>query len=368
MSKKFKYVDPKKVMDSSDQLIRVLDIDGKLIDSKYKTSLSNEKIIEAYTWMVRSRQQDTYMTQLQRQGRMLTFAPNFGEEALQVATSLAMEKDDWFLPAFRSNATMLHLGVPMINQMVYWNGNERGSKIPEGVNVLPVNVPIATQYSHAAGVAYGMKLLGKKNVAVTIIGNGGTAEGEFYEAMNVSSIHNWPVVFTVNNNQWSISTPEHLETKATIAAKAHAVGIPGVRVDGNDLLASYEVMKEAVEWAKEGNGPVLVEFYTWRQGVHTSSDNPRIYRTEEMEKEKEKWEPMHRIKNYMIEKGFWTEEQDQKLWEDSLTLVKETYEESMKMHDIPVDEVFDYTYEKLPPYLERQKAEAKEWFEKKGGK
>ncbi|TDV23573.1 pyruvate dehydrogenase E1 component alpha subunit [Mycoplasmopsis mustelae] len=357
----FKFVKPGNIMFSKDEIIRFLDIDGKLT-KEGKTNepkLSQEELLKAYKFMVLSRRQDEYMTQLQRQGRMLTFAPNFGEEALQVASAMALQKDDWFVPAFRSNATMLYMGMPIKNQMLYWNGNERGSKTPEGINLLPINIPIATQCSHAAGLAYAAKLLGKKVVSVSFVGNGGTAEGEFYEAINTSAIWKWPSVFCVNNNQWSISTPEHLETGSeTIAAKAAAAGIPGIRVDGNDFLASYVVMKEAVEFAREGNGPVLVEFITWRQGPHTTSDNPRIYRTIEQEKENEKWEPMHRIENYLFAKKFLTEEQKKQIWDEALLQVKEAYQQSLEELDVALDEVFDHTYQNLTPELLEQKQEA----------
>nr|WP_318023929.1 pyruvate dehydrogenase (acetyl-transferring) E1 component subunit alpha [Mesomycoplasma molare] len=346
-------------MFSKNDLIRFLDIDGKLIDPKNEPKLTKEQLIKAYKFMVLSRRQDEYMTQLQRQGRMLTFAPNFGEEALQVAAAMSLEKDDWFVPAFRSNATMLYMGMSVKNQMLYWNGNERGSVSPNGVNLLPINIPIATQCSHAAGIAYAAKLMKKPIISMSFIGNGGTAEGEFYEAINTSAIWKWPSVFCVNNNQWSISTPEHLETGSeTIAAKAAAAGIPGVRVDGNDLLASYAVIKEAVDYARAGNGPVVVEFVTWRQGPHTTSDNPRIYRTVEQEKENEKWEPMHRIENYLEFKGFLTKEEKEKIWEEALNQVKDAYQESLKELEVDINEVFDYTYEKLTPELEEQKAEA----------
>ena len=346
-----------------DDIYRVLDVNGDLIDKNYKTKFANKDLLEAYEFMVLSRQQDTYMSQLQRQGRILTFAPNFGEEALQVATSAAMEKGDWFVPAFRSNATMLHLGVPVMSQLLYWNGNEKGSKMPENVNVLPINIPIATQISHAAGIAYGMKMKKKNNVAITIIGNGGTAEGEFYEAINFAAIHKLPTVITVNNNQWSISTPQKLESGSkTIALKAVAMGIPAIKVDGNDLLASYEAMVEAVKYSKEGNGPILVEFETWRQGPHTTSDNPRIYRTEESEIAAEKWEPFHRIEKFMFDNKIMTEDQKTKIWSDKLEIIKTEFKKSLDNLDVSIDEVFDYTYEKLTPELAAQKAEAVAYF------
>ncbi|OYD26771.1 pyruvate dehydrogenase E1 component alpha subunit [Mycoplasma testudineum] len=365
MNKNFKYVNPEKVMDKETDLVRYLDKDGNLTPEgkKNKTTLSNEELIRGYEFMVRSREMDKYMTQLQKQGRMLTFAPNFGEEGLQVATAMAMDpKIDWMVPAFRSNATMLMLGVPMVHNMVYWNGSEEGSRIPEGVNVTPIAITIGAQYSHAAGISYGMKLEKKANpkskqaVAVTIVGNGGTAEGETYEAMNMASIQEWPAIFTVNNNQWAISTPGHLESKAVIAAKAHAAGIAGVRVDGNDLLASYEVMKEAIDYARETSKPVLVEFVTWRQGVHTSSDNPRVYRTEEVEKKMEEWEPFHRIEKYLIDNKIYSKKQQEEFLLKAQEEVKAAYEESLKVIEkIEPTEIFDHTYATLTPELKEQR-------------
>lgn len=362
---KYKHININNFNQDSKKMFRILDFKGNLIDKNYKPQLSKQKLIEAYNFMVLSRQQDNYMTQLQRQGRMLTFAPNFGEEALQVAVSSAMDKEDWFVPAFRSNATMLHLGVPLENQMYYWNGNEKGSRMPEGVNVLPINIPIATQYSHAAGIAYAMKLKGAKTASVTFIGDGGTSEGEFYEAMNVASIHKWPVVFCVNNNQWAISTPNNLESASqTIAAKSIAVGIPGIRVDGNDLLASYEVMIEALHYVKSGQGPILVEFITWRQGPHTTSDNPRIYRTEKQEKEAEKAEPFHRIEKYFLDKKILTSQKKEEIWSEKLKEVKEAFQKTSKNLDETIDEIFDFTYETLPPELLEQKEELRSFLKK----
>ncbi|CAM9117346.1 pyruvate dehydrogenase (acetyl-transferring) E1 component subunit alpha [Mycoplasma marinum] len=364
--KKYKYIDKNKVWQDEKEFFRFLDVDGKLINKNFKTTVSKEELLRAYKYMILSRQQDTYMSQLQRQGRMLTFAPNFGEEALQVAAALSLKKEDWLVPSFRNNAAMLMKGVPLKNQFLYWNGNEKGNYMPEDVNVFPINIVIATQYSHTAGIAFALKQQKKKAVAMTFIGDGGTSEGEFYEAMNIASVHNWPAVFCVNNNQWAISTPTHLETSAaTIAAKAAAVGIPAIRVDGNDLIASAEIIKEAVEYSREGNGPILVEFLTWRQGPHTTSDNPRVYRTKEREEKEEKWEPIHRIKNYLIEKNIWTEDEDKKLWDEYLELVKSAYQESLKENNREVEDVFKHTFEEMTPELKEQQEVAIQ-FEKEG--
>ncbi|WP_041594234.1 pyruvate dehydrogenase (acetyl-transferring) E1 component subunit alpha [Mycoplasmopsis fermentans] len=369
MKTKYKYVDVNKIMDDPNKIIRHLDIDGKVIEKNYKAPLSNAEVLEAYKWMVLSRQQDTYMLQLQRQGRMLTFPPNLGEEALQIATAMAMENKDWFVPAFRSNAAMLRLGVPMIDLIRYWNGQEWGCNHPKDVNVMPVNIVIATQISQCAGIAYAQKQLKTGGVAISFIGNGGTTEGEFSEGVNIATVQEWPAVFCVNNNQWAISTPNSEESRsATIAAKAHAFGCAGVRVDGNDLLASYEVIKEAIDYARKESKPVIVEFLTWRQGPHTTSDNPKLYRSEKDEKENEKWEPMHRIERYMKDKKIITEKEKEKIWADALEQVKKTYEESLKDINTKLEDIFDYTYEKLDDDLLEQREEAIKFWQAKGGK
>ncbi|WP_027120399.1 pyruvate dehydrogenase (acetyl-transferring) E1 component subunit alpha [Mycoplasmopsis lipofaciens] len=366
---KYKYVDVTKVMDDPNKIIRYLDVDGKLIEKNYKCPLSDEQLKEAYEWMVLSRQQDTYMLQLQRQGRMLTFPPNLGEEALQIATAMAMEKKDWFLPAFRSNAAMLRLGVPMVKLISYWNGQEQGNNFPKDVNVLPVNIVIGTQISQCAGVAFAHKVNKTGAVAVSFIGNGGTTEGEFAEGVNFAAVQEWPAVFCVNNNQWAISTPNSEETiSSTIAAKAHAFGCAGVRVDGNDFLASYAVIKEAIEYARNESKPVIVEFLTWRQGPHTTSDNPKLYRTKELEEEQEKWEPMHRIEAFLKSKKLLTDAEKEEIWTRKMAEVKAAYEESLKTINTKIEDVFDYTFAELDYDLKAQKEEAIQHFKNKGGK
>lgn len=366
---KYKHINPETIPLNEKEMFRVLDDDGNVIDKNYKQVVGDDQLLKGYEYMVLSRQQDTYMAQLQKQGRMLTFAPNFGEEALQVATAMAMDSKDWFLPAFRSNAAMLYLGVPLVNQITYWNGQELGSKMPLGVNVLPINIVIGTQISQAAGVAMGMKSRNEKNVAVTFIGNGGTTEGEFYEALNFAAIWKWPLVVCINNNQWAISTRNERESVSkTLAAKGVAAGVPGVRVDGNDLLASYEIISEAIEYAKEGNGPIIVEFVSWRQGQHTTSDNPRIYRTVEEEKEAEKSEPFHRIEKYLIDNKIIDQDKISKIWENKLEEVKVAFNKSVENINTKIEDIFDYTYEKLDEDLMKQKKNAVEFFSNKGGK
>jgi pyruvate dehydrogenase E1 component alpha subunit len=346
---------------------QLLNSEGKLNSFVKTTLLSDKEAVEAFRWMLLQTRFDEKVGQMQRQGRMLTFISNSGEEALQIATAMAMnKKDDYLVPAFRSNLAAIYLGVTIEQQITYWNGQERGSMYNPGVNVLPVNIPIATQCSHAAGIGYALKLLNKKGVAVSFIGDGGTSEGEFYEAMNMAAIHKWNTVFCINNNQWSISTPRKFQSiSPTYASKAIGFGIPAIRVDGNDLFASYEAMKEALEHARSGKGPVLVEFLTYRKGPHSSADNPKLYRTEDYEKEQIKKDPVIRMRTYLTTKKLWNEKMEQEWAEKCDKEIMDAYNSSVKTINSTLDEVFDYTYATLTDELREQKAEAQALVDKK---
>ncbi|WP_027332937.1 pyruvate dehydrogenase (acetyl-transferring) E1 component subunit alpha [Mycoplasmopsis gallinarum] len=363
---KFKYIQPDKVMSDPKEMIRFLDVNGDLIDKNFETSASKEQLLEMYKIMIRSREWDLYALTLQKTGRLGTFAPNLGEEAVLSAIGYALEKDDWFVPHYRVLASQLSRGIPMENIYLYWRGSELGSKFKKDVNVLPMQVVIGSQISMADGVAYALKMEGKNKIALTTIGNGGTNEGEFHEGLNLASVRDLPVVFAIINNQWAISVPERNSYKVkTLSQRAKSYDIPGIRVDGNDLLASYEVAKEAYQYAREGHGPVLIEFVTWRQGQHTTSDDPRVYRTKEEELEHEKWEAMHRIEKFLMDKGYLTEELRTQYIEEAKNEAKEAYEKSTEiLNSESFDDIYDYTYAELTDELKAQK-EANRRFLKK---
>jgi pyruvate dehydrogenase E1 component alpha subunit len=302
---------------------------------------------------------------------MLTFAPVQGQEAAQIGTMAALDKNDWISPAFREHAAMLYHNVPLENIYLYWFGNERGSRVPDDVNVLPVNIPIGSQFGHASGLAYASKLLkNNKQVAVTYIGDGGTSHGEFYEGLNFAASFDAPMIGIIQNNQWAISTPRRKATKAdTLAQKAVAVGIPGIQVDGNDVLAMYAVVKEAAERARKGEGPTLIEAFTYRLGPHTTSDDPTIYRKNEEVEEWKKKDPLIRFKVYMESKGLLDDAKEAKLDEELEAIVKATFEKVEKEGPIvAVDEVFDFTYETLTDELKEQKEYYKNFLKETAGK
>lgn len=331
------------------EMLEILDKDGKIINPTLDPKLDKETLLKMYKTMTLGRVADLRAVQYQRQGRMLTFAPNIGQEATQVGAAAAMQQGDWLSPAFRELNLMLYRGVPLSNIYLYWYGNENGSKFPRETNVLPVNIIIGSQIAIAAGIAMASKKQGKNEIALATIGDGGTSHGDFNEALNFAGAMEAPLVVLVQNNQWAISTPRSVATKAeTIAQKAIAAGIKGIQVDGNDPLAMYVAMKEAREHALK-TGPVLIEAVTYRIGAHTTSDDPSLYRDE---KEVEEWklkDPNERLKKYLISQKLWSEEEDVALDEENNKYVQEVFAETEKSGLLELEEVFKYTYDEMTP-------------------
>ena len=343
---------------------QVIDKVGKVVNEKYEPKLDDDTLLKMYKTMLLARIADEKALQYQRQGRMLTFAPVKGQEAAQIGPMAVLDDGDWLSPAFREQAAFLYKGVTLEQAYLYWYGNEQGSVYDEGVRVLPVNIPIGSQIGHAAGLAYAEKLKGNKQVALTYIGDGGTSHGEFHEGLNFAAVYNAPMIVIVQNNQYAISTPRARQTKSeTIAQKAIAYGIPGVQVDGNDVLAMYQAVKEAKERALKGEGPTLIEAYTYRLGPHTTSDDPSIYREDQ---EVEEWllkDPLIRFKNYLIHKKLWDEKKEEAERAKTTEYVGETFKKVEKSTAPTIDDVFDHTYAELPEYLKRQKDEHRAFLE-----
>ncbi|MDY0278821.1 MAG: pyruvate dehydrogenase (acetyl-transferring) E1 component subunit alpha, partial [Acholeplasma sp.] len=269
------------------EMLQILDHEGKIVNDKLEPKINKDTLLKMYRTMVLGRVADEKALQFQRQGRMLTYAPNIGQEAAQVGPMAALKGNDWLVLAFREFNAMLYKGVTLEQAFLYWYGNERGSRYADEVKVLPINVPIGSQINHAAGVAYASKLQKKDEVAIVFIGDGGTSHGEFHEGMNFAATFDVPMITIIQNNQYAISTPRHKATKAkTLAQKAIAYGIPGIQVDGNDPLAMYVAVEEARKRAIKGEGPTLIEAVTYRIGPHTTSDNPKLYREDA---EVERW-------------------------------------------------------------------------------
>lgn len=346
------------------KVLQILDSEGQVILPKLEPEIDEQTLLKMYKTMTLGRIADIKAIQFQRQGRMLTYAPNLGQEAAQIGPMSAATQNDWLAISFREINAMLYQGVTLKQLFLYWYGNEQGSHFDESVKVLPINVPIGSQISHAAGLAYAAKVQKKDEVVIAYIGDGGTSHGEFHEGINFGSVLHVPMVIIVQNNHWAISTPRSKATKAeTIAQKAIAYGIPGIQVDGNDVLAMHLATKEAIKRAKSGLGPTLIEAITYRMGPHTTSDNPKLYRSDdEVEQWKEK-DPLKRLKNYLLNKGIITLQSDEALNQELQDHILEIFKQVEATGLESLEEIFDYTYESRTPRLEEQYQNIKKYYE-----
>jgi pyruvate dehydrogenase E1 component alpha subunit len=292
---------------------------------------------------------------LQRQGRFGTYAPIWGQEACQVGSTYPLQKGDWVFPAFREIGATLMMGVSLKSFYLYWMGNEIGSRSPEGINVMPVSVPVGSQTLHAVGAAWAAKIKGDKIVTIAYFGDGATSKGDFHEAMNFAGVFKTPTIFFCQNNQFAISVPRSLQTASkTIAQKAIAYGFDGIQVDGNDLFAVIMATKEAVEKARSGAGPTLIEGVTYRFGPHTTADDPTKYRKEE---EIEPWKPLDplvRLRLYLKGRGLWNEEVETRITEEAQKEIDQTVKEAEAVPTPEVEEIFKYVFAEMTPPLKEQ--------------
>ena len=340
-----------------DNVFMIIDNEGVVINAKLMPELDDKTTIDAYKAMLFARIADEMAVSYQRQGRMYTYPPNCGQEAVSVAAGMIMNENDWLVPAFRELGAMLAKGVTMKEVFLYYMGNEEGSNFKNANHVLPVSIPISSQLLHGVGIGKSINYLKKEEVVFTFNGDGGTSQGDFFEALNFAGVWKVPVVFTVQNNQYAISVPVHNQTKSiNLAIKASAFGLPGIKVDGNDLFAMYAAYQEAYKFAKSGNGPVLIEAFTYRKGAHTTSDDPTKYRSKEEEETWEKADPLKRMRKFMDKKKLWQEDEE-KLIEKYKKEIDIQFTEAENFKSYQLDDVFQHTYVDMPDDLKKQKAD-----------
>jgi pyruvate dehydrogenase E1 component alpha subunit len=336
------------------KMFQMLKPDGTLKLGE-KPPLNDQEVYSLYQKMLFTRLADQRALMLQRQGRMGTYAPIWGQEACQIGSSYLLQKGDWVFPAFRELGATLMMGISLKSIYLYWMGNEEGSRAPEGINVMPVSVPVGTHPLHAVGVAWAAKLKGEKIVTMAYFGDGATSKGDFHEAMNFAGVFKTPTIFFCQNNQFAISVPRAIQTASkTIAQKAIAYGFDGIQVDGNDLFAVFSAAKEAVGKARSGGGPTLIEGVTYRFGPHTTADDPTKYRKDE---EIEPWKPLDplvRLRLYLKEKGLWGEEVEKRLTEEAQKQIDQAVKEAEAVPIPEVEEIFRYVYAEMPPPLKEQ--------------
>jgi pyruvate dehydrogenase E1 component alpha subunit len=350
------------------KIVRLIDNDGKVIRPDLMPDLDDETLLKAYHAMLFARVADEMAVSYQRQGRMYTYPPNMGQEAIAVAAGMVMRHDDWLIPVFRELGTWLAKGIQLKEVFLYYMGNEEGSHFKQAHHVLPFSVPIASQLLHAVGIGFSINYFKKEEVAFTFVGDGGTSEGDFSEALNFAAVWKTPVVFTIQNNQYAISVPVRNQTKSiNLAVKSMAFGMPGVQVDGNDFFAMYATYQEALSYAASGKGPVLIEAVTYRKGSHTTSDDPTKYRNKEEEEAWEKTDPLSRMKSYLQQKGVPMED-EQELREKYRSEVDQQFEEAEHSSSYPLEDVFQYMYADMPADLQKQKEDYRQfltWKEKR---
>lgn len=354
---------PRKPIDVPIQLeyLSILDENG-VVDKELEPKLEPAQLKDMFRWMLFARRVDERLLKLQRQGRIGTFPQSTGHEAISLGSAMNITKEDWHVPAYRELAGFLYRGWSLENILIYWMGYEEGARPPEGVNDTPIAVPIASQLLHAAGLGMAANIVGDKKVVMTYFGDGASSEGDCHEALNFASVFQAPVVFVCLNNQYAISVPLSKQMRCeTVAQKAVAYGMPGMKVDGNDILAVYVASKEAVERARNGGGPTLIECLTYRYTPHTTADDPSRYRSDE---ETQRWiakEPLIRFEKYLKTKGVLTDADIQVIDSEIETRINEAIvaaEEATRKPPLsnPLA-MFDYLYQDLPPHLQEQRDE-----------
>ncbi len=342
-------------------LVQLLDAEGRLTALANQSNImSDDLAMYAYKTMVQARVADELAISLNRQGRLTTVAPNQGQEANSVGALMAILPDDWFVQAFRELGGILTRGIPLRNWYLTWLGNELGNHYEKEHYTLPISVPIASQCLHAVGLAYAEAYKKKSRISLSFVGDGGTSQGDFYEALNFAGIWKAPTIFYIQNNQWAISSPRTIQTHAkTLAEKAFAAGIEGVQIDGNDIFAVYYVTQLAAKKAREGEGPSVIEGVTYRLAAHTTADDPTRYRSNE---EVEAWklkDPIIRLEKYLLAKNALDNKLILEIKTTAQNYAMAEFEAAEIFAQPTIDDTFKYMYQEMPEILSEQLAEFK---------
>src|SRR5712671_6089518 len=288
--------------------------DGAVLRSLPRFAADTGLLVALYRAMVSARAFDLKAVSLQRTGRLGTYAVALGQEAVTVGVASAMRAEDVLVPSYRDTAALLWRGVKMEDILLVWGGDERGHCSSGPAHDFPSCIPVGSQAPHAAGVAYAFKLRKQPRVAVCLFGDGATSKGDLWEAMNFAGVQKLPIVFVANNNQWAISVPLKLQTASeTLAQKAIAAGFGGEQVDGNDVIAVRAAAEEAIQHARAGNGPRLIEAVTYRLGDHTTADDAARYRAPEEVQAHWKEEPIARLRTFLAGQNAWSKTDDIRL-------------------------------------------------------
>lgn len=351
----FDPVETLNTIEDSFEMFQILDEEGKIVNESEMPELSDDQLVELMKRMVWTRVLDARSISLNRQGRLGFYAPTAGQEASQLGSQYALEKDDYILPAYRDVPQLIWHGLPLTQAFLFSRGHFKGNQYDE-INALPPQIIIGAQYVQTAGVALGLKKRGKDSVVITYTGDGGSSQGDFYEGINFAGAFDAPAIFVIQNNNYAISTPRELQSKAkTLGQKGIAAGIPSVVVDGMDPLAVYKVVRDARDRAVAGEGPTLIEMLTYRYGPHTmAGDDPTRYRTSDEDSEWEKKDPLVRFRTYLEGKKLWTKEQEDEVIEQAKEDIKKAIKEADGTEKQSVTQLMEIMYADMPSNLKEQ--------------
>ncbi len=337
---------------------QTLNADAQLnisLQQLHSLGIQSADLINFYHAMLLVRTFDTKAIALQRTGRIGTYASCLGQEAISTAIGKAMRDSDVFLPGYRDAATLICRGAKIEELLLYWGGDERGMNFSYNREDLPYNVPIASQCCHSIGVAYAFKLRQQPRVAVVVCGDGGTSEGDFYEAINAAGTWQLPIVFVVINNQWAISVPRSKQSYcATLAQKAISGGFSGEQVDGNDIIGCYIRLQKAIENARDGKGPHLIEAITYRLADHTTADDASRYRAQAELAQAWQQEPIQRLQDFLINKKLATLASLAKIQAQCKEAVESSVNLYLNTELQPSSAMFDFMFKETPPLLKQQ--------------
>jgi len=331
--------------------------DGSVLRDLPDFAGDQDLVVSLYRAMVLARTFDLKAVSLQRTGRLGTYATSLGQEAVAVGIASAMQQEDALFPSYRDNAALIWRGASMEDILVFWGGDERGSRSGPAQD-FPLCIPVGSQAAHAAGVAYAFKYRKQARVAVCIFGDGATSKGDVWEAMNFAGIWKLSVVFVVNNNQWAISVPLKLQTASqTLAQKAIAAGFSGEQVDGNDVISVRAAADAAIAAARAGEGPRLIEAVTYRLGDHTTADDASRYRSAEEVQEHWKEEPISRLRTYLVSRMSWNKAEEEKVTNECEERVDAAIKRYLAIGPRPPETMFDHLYARLPSAYVGQRKE-----------
>lgn len=340
--------------------LQFLSPEGELSGATPEYAREPALLLKLYRAMTRARAFDGKAIALQRTGQLGTFASALGQEAIGVGVASAMSPEDVLVPSYRDHAGQFVRGMSMTDCLLYWGGDERGNDYALARHDFPCCVPVATQVPHAVGVAYAFMLRKEPRVAVCFIGDGGTSNGAFYEALNMAGVWKTPVVIVINNNRWAISTPRERESAAeTLAQKGIAAGVESRQIDGNDVIAVHHAARLAIEKARNGGGASLIEAVTYRLGDHTTADDATRYRDQEIVRQHWTREPIARLRAFLTQRGLWSKDEEARLLGECGADVDQAVSEYLSAPKPRAEAMFEHLYGTLPPSMAAQLDEAR---------